>query len=88
MYNFSDLKLIEGIDTIANPKGLCALSVSPHSAVLACPASHKGVVRITNFEDQKSSVINAHESSLASLALNPEGILLATASDKVRAALF
>ena len=49
VYNFSDLKLIEGIDTIANPKGLCALSVSPHSAVLACPASHKGVVRITNF---------------------------------------
>ena len=32
-------------------------------------------------------MINAHESSLASLALNSEGLLLATASDKVRTVL-
>ena len=49
MYNFSDLKLIEGIDTIQNPKGLCALSIAQHNAVLACPGAHKGVVRINNF---------------------------------------
>lgn len=60
VYNFSDLKLIEGIDTIANPKGLCALSVAPHNAILACPGTHKGIVRLSNFETQKSSVINAH----------------------------
>ncbi len=51
---------------------------------MACPDKKVGSVRIIHF-DKGSKIINvnAHQSNLAALALNNEGTLLATASDKV-----
>ena len=37
VYNFHDLKLIDCIDTIQNPLGLCALCPNTNNTVLACP---------------------------------------------------
>ncbi|GFY90588.1 transducin/WD40 repeat-like superfamily protein [Actinidia rufa] len=37
VYNFSDLKLLHQIETIANPKGLCEVSHQSASMVLVCP---------------------------------------------------
>ncbi|KAJ0978962.1 hypothetical protein J5N97_014436 [Dioscorea zingiberensis] len=37
VYNFTDLKLLQQIETLANPKGLCGLSHNPNTSVLVCP---------------------------------------------------
>jgi len=82
VYNFSDLKLIDAIDTIANPRGLCALSPAKDNTVLACPDKTKGNVRIHIYEKNITNIIKAHESTLAYISLSNDGNLLATASDK------
>jgi WD40 repeat protein len=46
------------------------------------PGVTKGHVRVELYDLRKSTVITAHESDLARLALNSDGSLLATASDK------
>jgi len=40
VYNFMDLKLVHDIETKANPKGLCVVSHSPNSFVLAFLGLH------------------------------------------------
>lgn len=76
--------MIEVIETAPNAKGLCAISPSKDVCVMACPEKKVGSVRIVHF-DKASKVVSvgAHQSQLAALALNNEGTILATASDKV-----
>ena len=83
VYNFSDLKLIDAIDTCPNPRGLIALSPDKDSTVLACPDKQKGNVRVCIYEHSITNTIAAHHSSIACMALNADGQFLATASDKV-----
>lgn len=45
VYNFADFKLLHQIETLANAKGLVAISSSAESTVLACPGLHSGQVR-------------------------------------------
>lgn len=45
VYNFADFKLLHQIETLANPKGLVAISSSAEMTVLACPGLHTGQVR-------------------------------------------
>ncbi|KAJ7300339.1 hypothetical protein JRQ81_000038 [Phrynocephalus forsythii] len=83
VYNFSDLKLLHQVETIGNPRGLCALSpASSNSVVLACLGLHKGQVRVEQYGLRKTKFISAHDSHLACLALTFDGRLLATASIK------
>ncbi|KAJ7524540.1 hypothetical protein O6H91_17G010400 [Diphasiastrum complanatum] len=82
VYNFADLKLLHQIETIANPKGLCALSPASNSSVLACPGLHKGQVRVEHYGLKKTNFISAHDSNLACFALTLDGRILATASIK------
>ncbi|CAM6082963.1 unnamed protein product [Calypogeia fissa] len=82
VYNFADLKLLHQIETIANPKGLCALSPASSPSVLACPGLHRGQVRVEHYSLKKTKFIPAHDSNLACFALTLEGRLLATASTK------
>eukprot|EP00744_Colponema_vietnamica_P004471 GILI01006669.1.p1 GENE.GILI01006669.1~~GILI01006669.1.p1 ORF type:complete len:376 (-),score=77.57 GILI01006669.1:360-1487(-) len=82
VYNFADLKLIDHIETWANPKGLCALSASSSSTVLACPGLQKGHIRVELYDLRKTTLISAHEASLACISLNFEGTRLATCSEK------
>lgn len=82
VYNFADLKLLDQIETISNPKGLCALCPYTPSTVLVCPAIQKGHVRCELYDTGKTTFIPAHESNLAALALNSDGTRVATASDK------
>jgi hypothetical protein len=84
VYNFQNLKMIEVVETCANPKGICAVSPSKEVCVLACPERKVGVVRVVHFDkDSKTTMINAHQSSIAAIAVNNDGTLLASASDKV-----
>ena len=56
VYDFTDLRCVDGIETLANPTGLCALSTAAGAAcVLACPGLNRGGVRIDWFDAQPGS---------------------------------
>mmetsp|Transcript_8959 Transcript_8959/g.17466 ORF Transcript_8959/g.17466 Transcript_8959/m.17466 type:complete len:371 (+) Transcript_8959:59-1171(+) len=82
VYNFADLKLVDHIETIKNPAGLCALCPYASNTVLVCPGLQKGHVRVELYDMKKTTIIPAHETSLACFALNHDGTRLATASEK------
>ena len=82
VYNFSDLKIVHQTDTVANPKGLCALSPTQGNTVLACPGLNKGQVRVELYDVGATKFISAHDGDLAMLALSLDGHRLATASEK------
>ncbi|XP_030544879.1 autophagy-related protein 18a-like [Rhodamnia argentea] len=82
VYNFSDLKLLHQIETIANPKGLCVVSQSSGQMVLVCPGLQKGQVRVEHYASKRTKFILAHDSRIAAFALSQDGRLLATASSK------
>ncbi|KAG4174351.1 hypothetical protein ERO13_A11G115800v2 [Gossypium hirsutum] len=82
VYNFADLKLLHQIETIANPKGLCAVSQGAGSLVLVCPGLQKGQVRVEHYASKRTKFIMAHDSRIVCFALSQDGQLLATASSK------
>lgn len=82
VYNFADLRLMHHFETISNPKGLCGLSPSSSSCVLACPGLQKGHLRVELFDIRRPTLIAAHEATLSCLALNLDGSRLATASER------
>ncbi|KAL5711565.1 Autophagy-related protein 18d [Ranunculus cassubicifolius] len=82
VYNFMDLKLLNQLETLANPKGLCCLSHHSNTFVLACPGLHRGQIRIEHFGLKVTKFVNAHDSHIACFTLTPDGLLLATASTK------
>ncbi|KAM7274710.1 hypothetical protein ACFE04_016576 [Oxalis oulophora] len=82
VYNFGDLKLLHQIETIANPKGLCAVSHGSGSMVLVCPGLQKGQVRVEHYASKRTKFIMAHDSRIACFALTQDGQILATASTK------
>jgi WD40 repeat protein len=82
VYNFADLKLVDHIETTCNSKGLCALCPYSSNTVLVCPGLQRGHVRVELYDMKKTTLIPAHETSLACFALNPDGTRLATASEK------
>ncbi|KAK8486904.1 hypothetical protein V6N13_002903 [Hibiscus sabdariffa] len=82
VYNFVDLKLLNQIETIANPKGLCAVSQGAGSLVLVCPGLQKGQVRVEHFASKSTKFIMAHDSRIACFSLSQDGQLLATSSSK------
>lgn len=87
VYNFADLSLIDQIDTIKNPHGLCALCPSTTNTVLACPGINPGFVHVELYDvkqprQRATNIITAHNNPLSQIALNLEGTILATASEK------
>mmetsp|Transcript_28607 Transcript_28607/g.37474 ORF Transcript_28607/g.37474 Transcript_28607/m.37474 type:complete len:409 (+) Transcript_28607:116-1342(+) len=82
VYRFSDLRLLDQIDTYDNPRGLIAISVDASSCVLACPGPKKGHVAVELSDIQRTNLIAAHEAELAAIALNSDGTRLATSSNK------
>ena len=61
----ADLKLVDHIETLANPKGLCALCPNLSNTVLACPGVTRGTVRIELYDLRKTTLITAHEAELS-----------------------
>lgn len=83
VYNFQNLKLIEVIETCQNLKGVCAVSPSKDVCVLAAPDKKLGSIRIVHFDKgSKTLQIDAHQTAISAIALNTEGTLLASSSDK------
>ena len=82
VYNFADLKILHQTDTVANPKGLCALSPTQGNTVMAFPGLNKGQVRVELYDAGVTKFISAHDGDLAQLALSLDGERLATSSEK------
>ncbi|KAI3741817.1 hypothetical protein L1987_59495 [Smallanthus sonchifolius] len=82
VYNFTDLKLLQQIETFGNPKGLCEVSQSSADFVLVCLGLQKGQVRVEHYGSKRTKFIVAHDSRIACFALAQDGNMLATASNK------
>jgi len=84
IYDINNMKILHTIDTVPNPKGLCAFSPSSMNCFLAYPASQQnGDVYIFDALSLHTvSMVSAHKGPLAALAMSQDGSLLATASEK------
>ncbi|KAJ1434301.1 WD40-repeat-containing domain protein [Ochromonadaceae sp. CCMP2298] len=82
VYRFKDLKLLDQITTVANPKGLVALCPEANNNVLAVPGLNRGIIRIELYDIAKATLIKAHDADLAQFALSADGCRLASASEK------
>ncbi|KAF3668235.1 Autophagy-related protein 18b [Capsicum annuum] len=84
IYDINSLKILDTIDTVPNPKGLCAFSPSLDGSFLALPASTtKGSLLVYNVSDLRLHCeIDAHRSPLAVLSLSSGGTHIATASEQ------
>ena len=86
VFSFLNLKLIEQVETGNNPFGICGIATSEKaiSRTLALPSPTKGTIKVLNYVADKSigSTIQAHDSELGFIAVNPDGTLIASASVK------
>lgn len=92
MYDFSDLKLNDHIETCSNPRGLCSVNNEPESnIVLACPDKTLGQLAISFYKEiskestskDSTVIIKAHTSVVTCIELDNRGTKVATASEKV-----
>ncbi|EJW77526.1 hypothetical protein WUBG_11564, partial [Wuchereria bancrofti] len=89
VFNFpQEIDLIKTIETGTNVHGLCELSNDPSMELLIYPGNQIGSVQYINLRDVARhatltpTLINAHQSDVAQLALNSTATLLATGSNK------
>lgn len=82
VYRFKDLKLLDQITTILNPRGLVSLCPEAKNNVLAVPGLAKGSIRIELYDIGKATLIKAHDTELAQFSLNYDGSRIASASEK------
>lgn len=69
VYRFSDLHLLDRINTIRNDQGLVALCADASNMVLACPGVSRGHVNVELYDLRRSTLIPAHESELAQVCV-------------------
>ena len=86
-FNLNTLETEIILETFENTQGIIGLSHGDNNKLMiAFPFLSQGNVSIRNIINSKSAktskIINAHESKIQCLAINKEGNLLATASDK------
>ena len=86
VYDFSSFSLIASHETVPN-QGIVALTPAPHAPVyVAALDKTPGHVWLGAFLEEntlaENRVIEAHNSSVAAIALNQESSLLATCSEK------
>lgn len=82
VYNFMDFKLLNQVETVSNPTGLCEISHNSSPMVLVCLGLQKGQIRVENFGSKKSKFVMAHDSRIVCMSLTQDGRRLATASSK------
>lgn len=73
VYRFSDLHLLDRINTIRNDQGLVALCADASNMVLACPGVSRGHVNVELYDLRRSTLIPAHESELAQVCISYRG---------------
>ena len=81
IYEFGSFQVLMHLETASNARGVAALAPGGSRWVLVCPGSTAGTIKIQTGADQ-SAEIAAHSHSIAAIAINPEGTLVATASEQ------
>lgn len=71
-----------GVDRAENVLGSGSNALRNNGMVLACPSTQQGQVHVELYGLRRKTIVNAHESALGALALNVDGSLLATASER------
>ena len=81
--------ILETIQTIENPNGICSISKNPNEYLFAWPDFIKGRIEIKNYKyfiresiNKNKLIKKVHESCIEQIELNYKGDLIATASDK------
>jgi len=84
VHELSTLCVQRTIDTVQNPRGVCALSADDDSSLLALPAhAHAGSVVVHDCVNlHVVCELQCHNSPVAAMALTRDGAMLATASAK------
>jgi WD40 repeat protein len=82
LFGFDNRTLLKKYATTANVKGVVSVSPATNGAVMCCPGSQVGYVRVVRLLDKDEHFIKARDSHVTCLALNQDGTLLATASEK------
>ena len=84
VHELSTLCVQRTIDTVQNPRGVCALSADDDSSLLALPAhAHAGSVVVHDCVNlHVVCELTCHNSPVAAMALTRDGAMLATASAK------
>jgi WD40 repeat protein len=87
VYNFTDLKEIQVIETCSNLRGIIAVNYDGDKAVLVLPDKIIGKALMVTYSPnnpnrEEPRTIDAHQSAISYLAVNPKGTLLATSSEK------
>eukprot|EP00343_Euplotes_focardii_P003166 CAMPEP_0205810838 /NCGR_PEP_ID=MMETSP0205-20121125/14994_1 /ASSEMBLY_ACC=CAM_ASM_000278 /TAXON_ID=36767 /ORGANISM="Euplotes focardii, Strain TN1" /LENGTH=190 /DNA_ID=CAMNT_0053089321 /DNA_START=224 /DNA_END=796 /DNA_ORIENTATION=+ len=80
VYEFSNLKIRDAIETFKNTEGLCCLSSAKDTNVLICPDKTQGAIRVAS--QDSTTTIQAHDGALACLGLTIDGKKVASASEK------
>jgi WD40 repeat protein len=63
--------------------GVIGISYDPNITIIAFPdKAKKGKVRIKNMEKNSTNTVDAHENNISFIALNNNGSIMATASDR------
>ncbi|XP_022663561.1 WD repeat domain phosphoinositide-interacting protein 3-like [Varroa jacobsoni] len=75
---------IHVFETCPNERGLCVLCPSSSNSLLAFPGRKQGQLQLINLAETDRSAVDlqAHDSPLSCIALNTQGTLLASASEK------
>ena len=78
---------IDCFDTVINKKGLIAINGNPNKTIMAYPIefnnqSTKGYVSIKNYKNNKSFPQLVQEDKISYMAMDYEGLLLATSNEK------
>uniref|UniRef100_A0A6B2L9W6 Anaphase-promoting complex subunit 4 WD40 domain-containing protein n=1 Tax=Arcella intermedia TaxID=1963864 RepID=A0A6B2L9W6_9EUKA len=83
VHNFSDLKLIDKIDTFYNPAGICAVCTSPTNNTMAFIGNTAGSILIKHYSKKAySHIIFAHDNPISQMCLTRDGLRLATTSSR------
>ena len=97
IYDISNMKLLHTIDTIPNPLAIAALSPSTENCYIACQPLKSSVEYYASSTQQNigdieiydanamklANIVQAHKSPISCIAMNLDGTLLVTASEKV-----
>lgn len=95
IFTFGNFQSIDTISTFPNKNGILGISLSSQSNIIAYPDVDMGKISIKNYGEKISNInndnngseyksfsINAHQSEITALAMNHDGSLVASASEK------
>ena len=81
--NMSNLEIVNIFQTYENKKGLFAVSSDDKALVIAFPYRHSGYIKLKNYNSPLNvPAINAHDGNISFIAINHEGSLIASSSEK------